>query len=91
MPVAILKQAGAIWNQPNTRDRTKSQLRCQPLYFILDNPERGSMFKIPELSFRFIDWGLFIQVLVRVKGPIGPWLKEFDKGYSKSWSVCVFV
>ena len=35
-------QAGAILNELNTQDRTNSlKFQCQPLYFILDKPERG--------------------------------------------------
>ena len=43
MSVAILKQAEAILNEPNTRDGTNSQ-NCVVNHFnhfILDNPERG--------------------------------------------------
>ena len=31
-----------------------------PLYFILDKPERGSMFQIPELSFNMVVWQCYI-------------------------------
>ena len=44
----MLKQAGAILNEPNTGSIVN--IRCQPLYFILDKPERRLMFKIPKLS-----------------------------------------